>query len=66
MYSAALSISLGLAGLIQSWVLICIFGLYFIFINLLIVREEDELLSAYKDQYISYKFEVKNLIPYVY
>jgi protein-S-isoprenylcysteine O-methyltransferase Ste14 len=35
MYSAALSISLGLAGLIQSWVIFGVFGLYFIFINLL-------------------------------
>jgi len=66
MCTAALTISLGLAGLIQSWVLVGMFGLYFIFINLLIALEEDELLRVYKDQYISYQFKVRKLIPYVY
>ena len=65
-YAAALNISLGLAGLIQSWVLVGMFGLYFVLITLLIAREEDELLRAYKDQYASYQFRVKKLIPYVY
>lgn len=66
MYAAALGISLGLAGLIQSWVFIGIFGLYFIFINLLIGREEQELLRVYPDQYPAYRLARKKLIPFVY
>lgn len=65
-YAAALNISLGLAGLIQSWVLAGMFGLYFVLITLLIALEENELLRVYKDQYVSYQLKVKKLIPYVY
>lgn len=66
MYAAALSISLGLACLIQSWVLVGMFGWYFILISRLIAGEEEELRRVYQDQYLSYQFKVKKLIPYVY
>lgn len=66
MYSAALSISLGLASLTQSGALFGVFGLYLFFILLLIPLEEEGLLQAYKKQYISYQQKAKKLVPFVY
>ncbi len=51
MYTAALSISLGLAFLIQSWGFACVFLIYLGLILLLIPLEEEELRRAYGDQY---------------
>jgi protein-S-isoprenylcysteine O-methyltransferase Ste14 len=66
MYSAALSISLGLACLTQSCIVFGIFVLYLLLINLLIPLEEDGLMRVYKEQYASYRFRVKKLVPFVY
>lgn len=66
MYTAALSISLGLAGLTQSWALFGVFGLYLIFILLLIPLEEYGLRQVYDKQYIFYQQKTKKLIPFVY
>jgi protein-S-isoprenylcysteine O-methyltransferase Ste14 len=65
-YSAVLSISLGLAGLTQSGALFGVFGLYLFFILLLIPLEEEGLLQAYKKQYICYQQKTKKIIPFVY
>jgi len=66
MYTAALSISLGLAGLTQSWALFGVFSLYLIFILVLITLEEYGLRQVYDRQYIFYQQKTKKLIPFVY
>jgi protein-S-isoprenylcysteine O-methyltransferase Ste14 len=66
MYTAALSISLGLACLIQSWAFFCVFGIYLILISLLIPMEEDGLRKAYGSQYESYQEKARKLIPFIY
>jgi len=66
MYTAALSISLGLACLIQSWAFFCVFGIYLVLILPLIPMEEDGLRKAYGEQYEVYRQKVRKLIPFVY
>lgn len=66
MYTSALSISLGLALLIQSWAFICVFCIYVVLIALLIPMEEDGLSNAYGEQYRVYRMKTKKLIPWIY
>lgn len=66
MYTAALGISFGLACLIQSWGFFCVFCIYVVLIFLLIPLEEDGLLKAYGEQYVSYQQETRKLIPFVF
>ncbi len=66
MYTAALSISLGLACLIQSWAFFCVFCIYLGLIFLLIPMEEDGLRKAYGEQYGAYQQKTRKLIPFVY
>ena len=66
MYTAALSISLGLACLIQAWAFLGVFCIYFVLIFLLIPREEKELQKAYGEQYGAYQQKTRELIPFVY
>jgi len=66
MYTAALSISLGLACLIQSWGAICVFCIYLGLILLLIPTEEAGLRRAYGDQYSAYERKTRKLIPFIY
>jgi protein-S-isoprenylcysteine O-methyltransferase Ste14 len=65
-YTAAQGISLGLAGLIQSWALFGVFGLYVALILFLIPVEEDGLRRTYEKQYIPLQQKIKRLIPFVY
>ncbi len=65
MYTAALSISLGLACLIQSWAFFIVFCIYLCLISLLIPFEEDGLRRAYGDQYVAYQQKTRRLIPFV-
>jgi protein-S-isoprenylcysteine O-methyltransferase Ste14 len=66
MYTAALSISLGLTCLIQTWAFLCVFYIYLILIYLLIPMEEHELRKAYGEQYAAYQQITKKLIPFVF
>lgn len=66
MYTAALSISLGLALLVQSMAFFSVFGIYVVLILLLIPVEEARLRQAYNDRYIGYQKKVKKLIPHLY
>jgi protein-S-isoprenylcysteine O-methyltransferase Ste14 len=66
MYTAALSISLGLAFLIQSWAFFSVFCIYVVLILLLIPVEEQELRKAYGTQYDDYQHKTGKLIPFVY
>jgi protein-S-isoprenylcysteine O-methyltransferase Ste14 len=66
MYTAALAISLGLAGLIQSLAYFAVFWIYLVLILLLIPVEEEGLRRAYGEQYIAYQQKVSKLVPLVY
>lgn len=66
MYTAALSISLGLACLIQSWAFFCVFCIYLGLVFLLIPVEETGLRKAYGAQYVAYQQKARRLIPFVY
>jgi protein-S-isoprenylcysteine O-methyltransferase Ste14 len=66
MYTAALSISLGLACLIQSWAFFCVFCIYLALIFPLIPVEEDGLRKAYGEKYGTYQQKTRKLIPFVY
>jgi len=66
MYTAALSISLGLACLIQAWAFLGVFCIYIVLIFLLIPGEEKELQKAYGEQYGAYQQKTRELIPFVY
>jgi protein-S-isoprenylcysteine O-methyltransferase Ste14 len=66
MYTAALSISLGLALLLQSLAFFAVFGIYLMLILALIPEEENGLQRAYRDEYRSYQKHVRKLIPFFY
>ena len=66
MYTAALSISLGLALLIQSWAFLGVFSIYLALILLLVPMEEEKLKNAYGEQYILYQRQAGKLIPFVH
>jgi protein-S-isoprenylcysteine O-methyltransferase Ste14 len=66
MYTAALSISLGLAFLIQSWAFFCVFCIYLVLILMLIPVEEKELQKAYGAEYSAYQQKAGKLVPFVY
>jgi len=66
MYTAALSISLGLAFLIQSGAFIGVFFIYLALITPLIVMEENVLRKTYDEQYRVYQQKTRKLIPFIY
>jgi protein-S-isoprenylcysteine O-methyltransferase Ste14 len=66
MYTAALSISLGLACITRSWVFFFVFCIYLLLIIPLIPVEEDGLRKAYGEKYEIYRLKAKKLIPFVY
>lgn len=66
MYAAALSISLGLACLIQSWAFFGVFCIYLALMFVLIPTEETALRTAYGEQYGVYQQQTRRLIPFVY
>lgn len=66
MYGAALSISLGLACLLQSWAFFGVFCIYLVLILLLIPMEETGLHKGYGEQYSAYQRKTRKLIPLVY
>jgi len=65
MYTAALSISFGLACLVQSFAFFTVFCIYLMLILLLIPLEE-EGLQAYGEKYAAYKQRTSKLFPFVY
>ena len=66
MYTSALSISLGLSLLIQSWAFFSVFCIYLVLILLLIPVEEDGLRKVYGRQYAAYLQKTRKIIPLVY
>ncbi len=66
MYAAALSITLGLIGLLQSWIFVGVLGIYLVLILPLITMEETGLRQAYGTPYSAYQHQTRKLIPFVY
>jgi protein-S-isoprenylcysteine O-methyltransferase Ste14 len=66
MYTAALSISLGLTCLTQSLVLASVFCIYLVLIVVLIPMEEEGLRHAYGQRYLAYQHKVSKLLPLCY
>ena len=66
MYTAARSIALGLALLIQSGAVIGVFFIYLALITPLIGMEENTLRKAYDEQYRVYQQKTRKLIPFIY
>ncbi len=66
MYTAALSIALGLACLIQSIACFTAFCIYLVLIVFLIPKEEKGLVQAYGDGYKTYRQHTKIFIPFLY
>lgn len=66
MYAAALSITLGLIGLLQSWIFVGVLGIYLVLIIPLISMEEAGLRKAYGPPYSAYQQKTRKLIPFVY
>ncbi len=66
MYAAALSITLGLIGLLQSWIFVGVLGIYLVLILPLIAMEEIGLQKAYGAPYNVYQQKTRKLIPFVY
>ncbi len=66
MYTAALSIALGLACLTQSLACLLVFCTYFVLILFLIPVEEDGLRQVYGERYTAYQRETGRLFPSVH
>jgi protein-S-isoprenylcysteine O-methyltransferase Ste14 len=66
MYTAALSIALGLTFLTQSAVCLVVFCTYLVLILLLIPVEEESLRRTYGERYVAYQRETGRLIPLVF
>ncbi len=66
MYTAALAISLGLAGLTVSPVLLGVFVIYLVLVLLLIPLEEEGLVRTYGEQYVAYRAKTRRLLPLLY
>jgi protein-S-isoprenylcysteine O-methyltransferase Ste14 len=66
MYSAALSISIGLACLTQSIALFTVFCVYLMLILLLIPLEERGLQQAYSKEYLVYLQGTARLLPFIF
>ncbi len=66
MYAAALSISFGLACLVQSLAFFTVFCIYLVLMFLMIPLEEEGLQQAYGEKYVAYKQNTARLFPFVY
>jgi protein-S-isoprenylcysteine O-methyltransferase Ste14 len=66
MYTGALSISLGLACLSQSWACFGVFCVYVLLVLLLTPVEEEGLQRAYGERYAVYRRTVKRFVPSLY
>ena len=66
MYTSALSISLGLTFLVQSWVFLGVFAIYLVLILLLVPLEEEGLRKAFGEAYASYRQKTRKLVPFIF
>ena len=66
MYTAVLCFALGLALLVQSWVLVGLFVALLVAILILLPVEERQLATAYGRAYVPYRQRVRALVPFIY
>jgi protein-S-isoprenylcysteine O-methyltransferase Ste14 len=66
MYTAALSIALGLAIVAQSAACLVVFCTYLVLILVLIPVEEEGLRQAYGERCVAYQRETGRLLPLVF
>ncbi len=66
MYTAAMSIGLGLACLTQSLAYLAVFFIYLVLVLPLIPVEEGSLRRAYGEPYTAYMQRTTRLIPFLY
>ena len=66
MYTAALSIALGLGLFTESAAFLLVFFIYLVLILALIPREEGELQKAYSSKYLEYRRKTSALLPSLY
>jgi len=66
MYTAALSIALGLSFLTQSTACLVVFCTYLVLILLLIPVEEEGLRRGFGEEYVAYQRETGRLLPSVF
>jgi len=66
MYAAAIAIAFGLATLLQSLAVACVFCGYVVLILLLIPLEEDGLRRTYGARWEEYGGATKRLVPFLY
>ncbi len=65
MYAAALSISLGLAFVVQSGAYLAVFAVYVVTMIRLIPFEEAGLRKAYGEPYAAYQARTRRLVPFL-
>ncbi len=65
MYAAALSISLGLALVVQSAACLAVFAVYVVMMVRLIPFEEARLRKAYGEPYVAYQEKSRRLVPFL-
>jgi protein-S-isoprenylcysteine O-methyltransferase Ste14 len=66
MYAAALSLALGLTGLLQSLACLILFCIYLALIVALIPVEEEGLVRAYHERFADYRQRTRKLVPFLY
>ena len=64
--AGVLSVTLGLALMVQSLFVIALFIIYLILVIRVISKEENQLFEAFGEEYRSYSQKVRRLVPFVY
>ena len=64
--AGVLSVTLGLALVVQSLFVIALFIIYLILVLRVLSIEENQLSEAFAEEYRSYSRKVKRLVPFIY
>ncbi|MBN2282742.1 MAG: isoprenylcysteine carboxylmethyltransferase family protein [Deltaproteobacteria bacterium] len=64
--SGVLSVTLGLAFVVQSLFVIALFVIYLILVLRVISIEENQLSEAFGEEYRSYSQKIRRLVPFIY
>ena len=64
--AGVLSVTLGLAFVVQSLFVIALFIIYLILVLRVLSIEENQLSEAFAEEYRSYSQKVKRLVPFIY
>ena len=64
--TGVLSVTLGLALVVQSFFVIALFIIYLILVLRVLSIEENQLSEAFGEEYRSYSRKVRRLVPFIY